>query len=313
MKDLKVKNTEIFGIQRKIVANMTTESWETIPHVSYLYEPDVTAFFREFRKMNEGRAKDDRISVNTLMLKVIAEGLKRAPVMNSHMEYKRGLVRGKLVTYENINISMPTILPDGSMMTLNIRDIENKNLDDISEQIKDSVRRANNTDMNEVMFEVSLDNTLNALRHGQIRQTILRLIGSKTGKNKVKTLHGHAKRRYLSIPENDRLTKRDLEQGTVTISNIGSTVRGVHGEFALLEIVPPQVTVFGIAPIQDRPAVINDEISGEKSVGIRQVIPICIAFDHRAIDFGDIVPFLKCLDGIFADPEIIYTWREKRN
>ena len=46
MKDLKVKNTEIFGIQRKIVANMTTESWETIPHVSYLYEPDVTAFFR---------------------------------------------------------------------------------------------------------------------------------------------------------------------------------------------------------------------------------------------------------------------------
>ena len=99
----------------------------------------------------------------------------------------------------------------------------------------------------------------------------------------------------------------------MTISNIGSTVRGVHGEFALLEIVPPQVTVFGIAPIQDRPAVINDEISGEKSVGIRQVIPICIAFDHRAIDFGDIVPFLKCLDGIFADPEIIYTWREKRN
>ena len=41
---MKKTNTIHFGIQRKIVSNMTAESWETIPHVTYNYEPDVTAF-----------------------------------------------------------------------------------------------------------------------------------------------------------------------------------------------------------------------------------------------------------------------------
>ena len=44
-----VKSVTRFGIQRKIVANMTTESWQNIPHVSYQYEPDVTKFMEEFK------------------------------------------------------------------------------------------------------------------------------------------------------------------------------------------------------------------------------------------------------------------------
>ena len=45
-----VKSVTRFGIQRKIVANMTTESWQNIPHVSYQYEPDITKFYDEFKK-----------------------------------------------------------------------------------------------------------------------------------------------------------------------------------------------------------------------------------------------------------------------
>ena len=45
-----IKSVTRFGIQRKIVANMTTESWQNIPHVSYQYEPDVTKFVEEFKK-----------------------------------------------------------------------------------------------------------------------------------------------------------------------------------------------------------------------------------------------------------------------
>ena len=37
-------------------------------------------------------------------------------------------------------------------------------------------------------------------------------------------------------------------------------------------------------------------------------MPICIAFDHRALDFGDIVPFLERLDDIFENPEQIHSW-----
>lgn len=57
---MKKTNTIHFGIQRKIVSNMTAESWETIPHVTYNYEPDVTAFMREYKRLNFGRDRTIR-------------------------------------------------------------------------------------------------------------------------------------------------------------------------------------------------------------------------------------------------------------
>lgn len=307
---MKKINTTHFGIQRKIVANMTSESWETIPHVTYMYEPDVTEFMKAYKKLNLNRSGADKISVNTLILKVICEGLKAAPAMNAHMHFNRKLVRGSIDTFKNIDISMPMILPNGEMMTVNLHDFEEKNLDEMTDYIQDVYRRAENTDLNEAMFEVSLDNTLTALKSGKIGQAICRLIGSKTGKHKVNTLHGAAKKAYESIPVEDRLTKRDIEQGTVTVSNLGSVYRAGRGAAALLEIIPPQVTAFGVGAIQDKPVVVTDAF-GEKHVEARQVLPICIAFDHRALDFGDIVPFLQALDSIFENPQIMYTWKGK--
>lgn len=305
---MKKNNTIHFGIQRKIVANMTSESWETIPHVTYMYEPDVTEFMKEYRKLNLDRSGRDKITVNTLMLKVISEGLKAAPVMNSHIRFNRKLVRGEINTFEDINISMPMILPNGEMMTVNLHNFESKNLDEMTEYIHDVTRRAENSDLNEAMFEVSLDNTLTALKAGKIKQTLYRLIGSKTGKHKVKTLHGEAKRAYESIPATERLTKHDIEQGTVTVSNIGSTYRGQRGATALLEIIPPQVCAFAVGAVQDKPVVITDAL-GNKKIEARQVLPLCIAFDHRALDFGDVVPFLQKLDYIFENPKIMHTWK----
>lgn len=307
---MKKTNTIHFGIQRKIVANMTSESWETIPHVTYMYEPDVTEFMKEYRKLNLDRSGKDKITVNTLMLKVISEGLKAAPVMNSHIRFNRKLVRGEINTFEDINISMPMILPNGEMMTVNLHNFESKNLDEMTEYIHDVARRAENSDLNEAMFEVSLDNTLTALKAGKIKQTVYRLIGSKTGKHKVKTLHGEAKRTYESIPATERLTKHDIEQGTVTVSNIGSTYRGQRGATALLEIIPPQVCAFAVGAVQDKPVVITDAL-GNKKIEARQVLPLCIAFDHRALDFGDVVPFLQKLDNIFENPKIMHTWKSR--
>ncbi len=305
---MKITNKINFGIQRKIVANMTTESWETIPHVTYSYEPDVTDFMTEYKKLNLDRQGSDKITVNTLMLKVIAEGLKASPIMNSHIEYNRKLVRGEIKTFEDINISMPMIMPNGEMMTINLHNFENKNLDEMTDYINDVQRRFEKTDLTEAMFEVSLDNTLTALKKGKIKQAIYRLIGSKTGKYKVKTLKGKAKKEYEKIPATDRITKRDIEQGTVTISNIGSLYRGQRGSVGLLEIIPPQVTAFGVGAVQEKPVVVTNE-NGVKSIEIRQVLPICIAFDHRALDFGEVVPFIKRLDNIFANPKEIHTWK----
>ena len=43
-KGFEVIKTTHFDIQRKIVANMTTESWQHIPPSAINYEPDVTDF-----------------------------------------------------------------------------------------------------------------------------------------------------------------------------------------------------------------------------------------------------------------------------
>ena len=303
---MKITRTEHFDIQRKIVANMTTESWEQIPHVAYVYEADVTDLMTEFKKLRS--SSKTKITLNTVLMKAIIEGLKAAPVMNSHLSYNRKLVRGELKTFEDINISMPMLLPDGRMMTVNLRDFQNKSLLAMTDYIADGTRRAENTNLNEVMFDVSLDNTITGLKQGKVKQTVRRLIGSKTGKHKVHTLHGAAKKAYYSIPEKDRLTKKDIEQGTVTISNLGSLYRGQSGYGTLIEIVPPQVCAFALGAVQDKPVVVTDKF-GNKTIEARQILPITVVFDHRALDFGDVIPFLKKMDSIFAHPQVIQEWK----
>ena len=303
MTNSKVINHEHFGIARKIVSNMTAESWETIPHAVVSYEPEVTKFLDVIKEINKDKSKEERLTINTVMLKVIVEGIKACPAINAHINFNRRLVRGEVKTFENIDISMPMILKSGEMMTINMHGMESKSISQMRDAIADSSRRANNSDLNEVMFEVSLDNTLNGLKQGKISQTINRLIGSKTGKHKVKTLKGKAKKEYYSIPESDRLTKHDIEQGTITISNLGSVCRDWNGLCTILEIIPPQVCAIALGATQLVPIAEED---GTVRTGYK--LPITIAFDHRALDMCDVAPFMNRLNEIFANPEIIKEW-----
>ena len=117
------------------------------------------------------------------------------------------------------------------------------------------------------------------------------------------TLSGAAKKKYYAIPIEKRLTKHDIEQGTITVSNLGSIYREWDGICTLLEIIPPQVAAIAIGSIQDKAIVEKDG-----TIRAGKKMPLTIAFDHRALDLGDVVPFMKKLDEIFANPEIIKEW-----
>lgn len=307
---MSVYKTENFKITRKIVSNMTAQSWEEIPHATMTYEADATELLEEIKRLNDERAQgEDKITINTVMLKIICEGLKAAPKMNTTLDFNRKLVRGTLKYHDQIDISMPMILHTGEMMTVNMHDMGSKTLTEMTCAINDTVRRANNSNMEEVMYEVSLDNTLTGLKQGKILQAIRRLYGSKMpGKHQVKVLSGKAKKEYYSIPEKDRLTKHDIEQGTTTVSNLGSIYREQKGFCALLEIIPPQTTAFAVNAVQKRAVVVTDENSNDK-IEVRKIIPITIAIDHRALDYGDCVGFFKRLDEIFANPSLIRDWK----
>lgn len=294
---------EFFGIQRKIVANMTSESWKNIPHAGMLYEADITEFIEIAQKIKLEKG----ISYNSIYLKVLVEALKACPVMNAHIKFNHKFVKGKIECYKDINISMPMVQPNGEMMTVNLHNFENRSLSDIHTYIADIRRRAGNTNLNQAMFDVSMADTFTALKHARLFKVAGRLIGAKTGSSKVKTLSGKAKKDYYNIPESDRLTKKDIEQGTITISNLGSVYRGSYLAPTIIEIVPPQVSAIGIGASYEKPGVYRDK-NDKKVTGIRTYLPLHVVIDHRALDFGDIVPFFKKLDEIFKNPQVLYNW-----
>lgn len=298
---------EYFGIARKIVSNMTTESWEQIPHATFGYEADVTEFLKELKKVNED--VKEKVTINTAVMKVICEGLKAAPKMNCTLDFKRKRVRGTLNYHDNIDVSMPVILKSGLMMTVNLKDIGNKSLSEMTAQVNDTVRRANNSNMDETMYQVSLNYTLEGLRKGNIIGAVNKLLGSKVpGPHKVTNLKGKAKKEYYAIPETERLTRHDIEQGTTTITNLGSVYRKHKGMSFLIEIIPPQTTAFSIDAVQRRPVVTLDE-NGNEKIEIRSILPITVAIDHRTLDYGDCVPFFEKLDEVFDNPSIIQNWK----
>lgn len=302
-----VKSVTRFGIQRKIVANMTTESWQNIPHVSYQYEPDVTKFVEEFKKFTAEHQGNSgaKITFNSVLLKAIAEAIEADPVINAHMHFEKGLVRGKVTVFDNIDISVPWLLPSGEMMTITMKDMGSKTLKEIAEYQADINRRLEKTNLTEALYSVSFHDTVEKLKKGHILKAIKRLYGANTNKNhKIKLLKGEEKKAYEAIPETERITYKDLKQGTITVSNIGADTRGISGECAMLMVIPPQVCVICIGSMQRRPVVVKDE-EGNESVEIRTILPLNICFDHRALDFGEVRPFISKMEEFFQNPELV--------
>ena len=302
-----IKSVTRFGIQRKIVANMTTESWQNIPHVSYQYEPDVTKFVEEFKKFTAEHQGDSgaRITFNAVLLKAIAEAIEVDPVINAHMHFEKGLVRGKVTVFDNIDISVPWILPDGNMMTITMKDMGNKTLKEIAEYQADINRRLEKTNLTEALYSVSFNDTIEKLKRGHLLKALKRLIGANTNKkHKIHLLKGAEKKAYEAIPETDRITYKDLKQGTITVSNIGADTRGLSGQAAMLMVIPPQVCVICLGAMQRKPVVIKDE-DGNESVEIRTILPMNICFDHRALDFGEVRPFISKMEEFFQNPEMV--------
>ncbi|MBQ9393464.1 MAG: 2-oxo acid dehydrogenase subunit E2, partial [Oscillospiraceae bacterium] len=227
------------------------------------------------------------------------------PRINAHMHFEPKLVRGKLTFFDNIDISVPWTLPDGNMMTITMKDMGNKTLKEMTEYTEDINRRLKNTNLTEALYSVSIHDTMELLKSGHVISAVQRLYGSKTNpRHRVTPLKGREKEEYERIPERDRITIDDLKQGTITISNVGAAAKGINGALDMLMIIPPQICAIGISSMQRRPTVVKDGDGNEK-VEVRTILPMCICFDHRALDFGEVSPFIRKMEEIFKDPWIV--------
>lgn len=110
-------------------------------------------------------------------------------------------------------------------------------------------------------------------------------------------------------PELGALTERtrqrkvaleDLQGGTFTISNQGSIG---SGHFTPI-IYAPQVAILGVGQGAPRPVAIK------KRVEVRTLLPLCLAYDHRVLDGGAAVRFLKdVIAGLESFPEGDVKWK----
>jgi pyruvate/2-oxoglutarate dehydrogenase complex dihydrolipoamide acyltransferase (E2) component len=303
----KSERPALFDMQRKVISHMTSESWKNIPHVTYVYEPDITDFINEYTSLAETKRKaGTKVSINTIMLRTIIEGLKSSPKLNSLITYNHRKAEGTLFPCGHINIAIPWLLPDGRMITPVIIDTETMTLDELSGAIVKLGEKIKNTDSDELLYSAAMDDTIKELKHFNLN-VLQRILAAKVTFHPIRNLSGKDKKDYYLIPEDDRLTSENLTSATVTISNIGSLYKDQKGFFCILEIVPPQIFAIGLGAIQEKPGVfLNDH--GEKEIGIRKIIPMCLAFDHRAVDFIELIPFLQKMDEIFAKPDVIHSW-----
>jgi pyruvate dehydrogenase E2 component (dihydrolipoamide acetyltransferase) len=91
-----------------------------------------------------------------------------------------------------------------------------------------------------------------------------------------------------------KLTQRDLEGGTFTISNLG--MFGVEQFTAVLN--PPQAAILAVGATKDTPVVRNGEIAA------RPLMTMTLTVDHRAVDGAEAADFLRTVKTFVEEPAL---------
>jgi pyruvate dehydrogenase E2 component (dihydrolipoamide acetyltransferase) len=91
-----------------------------------------------------------------------------------------------------------------------------------------------------------------------------------------------------------KLTQRDLEHGTFTISNLG--MFGVEQFIAVLN--PPQAAILAVGATTERPVVKDGTIQP------RPMMTMTLTVDHRAVDGAEAADFLRTVKTFVEEPAL---------
>ena len=303
---IKPRAVEHYTMRRKAVAGMTAEACRETPHAGSNYEPDVTEFWDTYQALRKSDPCWAGVTTNSLLLYVVSRGIVACPRMNGHAYFHFGSATGKTVFYDNIDITMPMLLPDGGTMSFNVKNCESRSLGQLQAAVDDLRRRLDNTNLNRILIGPATEDTLRRLLRGRLDIALLRSLGNVLGPGRLR-FEAFNEGMDRDIPPEDRLTREDIEPGTISVTNIGSVYRGAYTPPVMTNLIPPQIAVVAIGGMVERPGVVT-HADGSKEIAPRKYIPFHIVFDHRALDYGDVVPFLQRLDEIFAHPEEMAGW-----
>lgn len=293
---------EYFNLKARVSGNVLVNSQRNVPTPTYVYEADVTKFVDEFKKFKEECGY--QVSFNTLMMRLLVEGLKVAPRLNAHMEYNHMASCGRLIVKKHIDVAMPIFMDGGITFPVKVREIENKSLREISDQIADIMVKLEKTDVDEVLFDLISQRMLGYALKGKFLPLIAQAVSGFFGKYSVTSVHDLLHPKKLN-PEG--LGMYDLNEGTVCMTNLGPLYKGLTGDITYGPLLYPQVFMLGIGNIKEVDYPFRNE-KGEVDIGTKKLLPLTFCFDHRLGGFGDVIPLVKKFDEVFADPSVIYEW-----
>lgn len=300
---------EYLDIKGRLLSNVLVNAQREIPGVGCTYDADVTAFWQEYLKLKSECGYP--LPFNTLMMKVLVEGLKAAPRLNAHFEYNHTATSGRLIIKKHIDVAMAMCLETGETFQVKVKRLEDKSLREMSEQIEDIKARLDKTNMKRVLFRLAGQRMLGYAAKGKIVSTLAQFSSAYFGKAKIAKFSKLFRRKYYKGPPSrgkyEGLKSDDFGEGTVCFTNWGTLYENLDVNITYIPPLYPQVFLFGTGRIKDVEYAFKDE-NGNVDIGTKKVLPITLVFDHKIGGASDIMPFIKKMDEIFANPEMIREW-----
>ena len=123
---------------RRLIAENMTRSWNTIPHVTHNDQADITEL-EKFRKQYGARvqAAGGKLTATAILVKVLAEGLKRFPQFNASVDTANSEIVYK--QFYTIGVAVDT---EWGLLVPNIKNVDRKSLVDIAVELTGLSERA---------------------------------------------------------------------------------------------------------------------------------------------------------------------------
>ena len=300
---------EYMTIRDRLTSNVLVNSQREIPGTACSYEADVTALYDEFLKLREKCGY--RLTFNTLMIKILVEGLKSAPRLNAHFEYDHKSTSGRLIIKKHIDVAIAVCLDSGETFQIKAKHLEEKNLEQTAFDVEEIKRKLLNTNLKRVMFKVGGQRMLGLASKGQIGSTFAQFRSAYFGKAKIAKFSKLFRKKYRTTSTSDKpydgLHADDFTEGTVCYTNWGTLYDKLDVNITYIPPLYPQVFLFATGRIKDTEYVYKDD-KGNLQLGTKKMLPLTLVFDHKIGGANDIMPFIKKLDEIFGNPKEIHNW-----
>ena len=291
------------NIKRRMNGYVLTENQRNQPQAGYCYEIDVTDMWEEYKKLKETCGY--KLSFNTIIMMAMVEGLKAAPRLNAHIDFNHKRCCGTLIIKKHIDVSMPVMLDNGDTFPVKIRHCEERNLQSLQEEIDTMTYKMKNTDIDAVLGDLVVQRLVGFMLKGKVTETISQSLAGVVGKHKIATIGDFIKKQAKEGEKG--LQYYHLNEGTVCFSNWAGLYEGLRGFETTSPLLHPQVFMMGVGGFIEKNFVYRNE-KGEVDFKTRKMLPVTLTFDHRIGAFNDVIPFMKRMDEIFENPEVIREW-----